>query len=42
MNLIRGNEYSIIVKSIMGDSVEHELKIFSPDGEDILESEGVD
>jgi len=26
----------------MGDSVEHELKIFSPDGEDILESEGVD
>jgi len=42
LNLISGNEYSVIVRSILGDPAEHELKIVLPSGEDILESEGVE
>ena len=42
LNLMSGEEYNIIVRSILGDPAEHELKIVLPDGEDILESEGVE
>ncbi len=42
LNLISGEEYNIIVRSILGDPAEHELKIVLPNGEDILESEGVE
>ena len=47
LNLLVGKEYSVVVKSIVGDLAEHELKVALPGGtgieaEDFLESESVD
>jgi plastocyanin len=47
LNLLVGKEYTVVVKSIVGDPAEHELKVALPGGtgieaEDFLESESVD
>lgn len=47
LNLMAGKEYAFVVKSIVGDPAEHELKVALPggtgiEGEDFLESESVE
>ena len=47
LNLMAGREYAVVVKSIIEDPAEHELKVALPggtgiEGEEFLESESVD